>query len=112
MQPLARLPLKPLLATLFLAAGLLGCATPQGAATPAAAMFALVPAPDGKLYRVNAATGEPWLVIGERMQKVAQSNAMALEVGRKYFIERNRSITYLGEGKFSEPVSDFSALWN
>ena len=110
MQPLAPLPLKLLIATL--AAGLIGCAAPQGTTTPAAAMFALVSTPDGKLYRVNSATGETWLVIGEKLQKVAQSNAMALEVGRKYFIERNRSVTYLGDGKFTEPVSDFSALWN
>ncbi len=101
-----------LLTLLVTAAGLVACASPQGTTAPGTATFSLVSASDGKLYRVNTVTGETWLVNGEKMQKVAQSNAMALEVGRKYFIERNRSMTYLGDGKFSEPVADFSALWN
>jgi hypothetical protein len=109
---LAVFTLKSLIAMLFVAAGLVGCASPQGATTPVAAMFSLVSTPDGKMYRMNTTTGETWLVLGEKMQKVAQSNAMALEVGRKYFIERSRSITYLGDGRFSEPIPDFSALWN
>lgn len=112
MQPLPAFTLKSFTATLFVAAGLAGCAAPQGATTAAAAMFSLVSTPDGKIYRMNTTTGETWLVLGEKMQKVAQSSAMVLEVGRKYFIERNRSITYLGDGRFSEPIPDFSALWN
>ncbi len=104
--------MKTLLASLFVATGVVGCATPQGVTTPTTAVFSLVSTSDGKLYRVNTTTGETWLVLGEKMQKIAQNNAMALEVGRKYFIERNRSITYLGDGRFSEPIADFSALWN
>lgn len=92
--------------------GLVGCAsTAGGSVTPNAEPFVLVQS-DGKLYRLNKTTGETWVVIGERMHRVAQSANPLLEIGRKYFIERNRSMTYLGDGKFSDPVSDYSALWN
>jgi hypothetical protein len=91
---------------------LVGCAsTSGGSVAPTAEPFMLVQS-DGKLYRLNKTTGETWLVTGERMQRVAQSASPLLETGRKYFIERNRSMTYLGDGKFSDPVADYSALWN
>jgi len=97
---------------LFAAAALTGCASPQGTSTPATPIFSMLSTPEGKVYRVNTTTGDTWLVQGEKMLKVASTNVMTLEIGRKYFIERNRSVTYLGDGKFSDPVPDFSALWN
>lgn len=97
---------------------LLACATCLLAActtapsTSGAGGYALTTTSDGKLYRIEGVTGETWLVTGDRMQKVTQSGALLLEIGRTYFIERNRSVSYLGDGKFTEPVADYSALWN
>ena len=91
---------------------LAACTTPAGAPPLDAGGYALTTASDGKLYRINGATGETWLVSGDRMQKVNQTSAIRLEIGRKYFVERNRSVTYLGNGRFTEPVADYSALWD
>jgi hypothetical protein len=112
MQPLTAFTLKYFIAALFAIAGLVGCAAPNVATTSPAAVFSLASTPDGKMYKMNTATGATWLVVGEKMESVAHSNEMVLEVGRKYFIERSRSIVYLGDGRFSEPRPDFSALWN
>jgi hypothetical protein len=95
-------------ATLTLAA----CTTPPSSIRPSASGYAFKTASDGKLYRIDGATGETWLVSGDKMHKVNQTNATLLEVGRKYFIERNRAMIYLGDSKFTDPVPDFSALWN
>ena len=73
-------------------------------------MLSLVSTSDANVYRMNTAIGEIWLVTGERMQKVAQSDAMALEVGRMYFIARNRPMWSRGAGGTSEPIPNYSAI--
>ena len=75
-------------------------------------LFSSATSADGRVYRTNTATGETWLISGDRMQKVQEPSTPPLEVGQKYYIENNRSIIYLGDGKFSEPVVDYSQLWN
>lgn len=74
--------------------------------------FVFATASDGSVYRTNKSTGETWRVVDDRFVLVREGVALQLQVGQKYFIERNRSVTYLGDGKFTEPVSDFSQLWN
>lgn len=96
--------------TLFLAfslAGLAGCATTSGPA----ASFQLANGSDGHVYRTNNATGETWRLEGERLIPVHEEKGIQLSIGQTYYIERNRSVTYLGDGKFSEPKSDYSQLW-
>ncbi len=91
---------------------LTACTTPSGPSQSGEGAYTLTTASDGKLYRLNKTTGETSMVSGEKTQRVGQSNAILLEIGRKYFVERNRSVTYLGDGKFTPPIEDYSALWN
>lgn len=74
--------------------------------------FRLNTATDGRVYRVNNQTGEVWEVVDGALKRIGESKAEMLQIGRKYFLENNFSMTYLGSGKFSEPVKDFSRLWN
>lgn len=91
----------------FCLAALAGCATTSRPATS----FQLANGPDGNVYRTNSLTGETWRLDGERMISVHEEKGTQLSIGQTYYIERNRSITYLGDGKFSEPKSDYSHLW-
>lgn len=104
--------MKRKLLLLFAALGIAGCATQPASSPSLEQPYRLATASDGKVYRINAVTGETWLVVGDSMRKVSQSGITVLEVGRKYFIERSRSMTYLGDGKFTEPVPDYGTLWN
>lgn len=98
-----------------LAIVLAGCAS-----TPPATAFSsscgenyrLNTAADGHVYRINNQTGEVWEVADGALKRIGEPKTEVLQVGRKYFFENNFSMTYLGNGKFSEPVKDFSRLWN
>jgi hypothetical protein len=74
--------------------------------------FRLNTSADGRVYRINNQTGEVWEVVDGALKRIGESKAEMLQVGKKYFFENNFSMTYLGNGKFSEPVKDFSRLWN
>jgi len=87
------------------------CASTRAPTPAIAGPFVAISAKEGRVYRVNTITGETWLVGADSMQQVAESSAPLLEIGRKYFIEGNRSVTYLGNGKFTEPVKDYSSIW-
>ncbi|MDX8383585.1 MAG: hypothetical protein R8M45_05850 [Ghiorsea sp.] len=67
---------------------------------------------DGETYRINTKSGEVWIIEGNSLKVVSESNSIQLKVGRKYYIENNYSIKYLGDGKFTAPVKDFNRLWN
>jgi hypothetical protein len=75
-------------------------------------LFSLVTTPEGNIYRTNTRTGEVWIVKDGQLKRVNELKPQVLEIGKKYFIEDNFSMTYLGKGKFTEPVKDFSRLWN
>lgn len=94
---------------------LAGCAsTPQSTATSSSSgeNYRLNTATDGHVFRINNQTGEVWEVANGALNRIGEPKAEVLQVGRKYFFENNFSMTYLGNGKFSEPVKDFSRLWN
>ena len=94
---------------------LAGCAsTPATTASSSSSSenFRLNTATDGRVYRINNQTGEVWEVADGALKRIGEPKAELLQVGRKYFFENNFSMTYLGNGKFSEPVKDFSRLWN
>lgn len=94
---------------------LAGCASaPPTTTSPASSSdkFHLDTATDGRVYRINNQTGEMWEVADGALKRIGEPKAEILQVGRKYFFENNFSMTYLGNGKFSEPVKDFSRLWN
>ena len=74
--------------------------------------FVMTTAHDGQMYRTNTQTGEVWRVSDNQMVRVNESSSNVLEVGKKYFIEGHRSVKYLGDGRLSQPVDDFSQLWN
>lgn len=74
--------------------------------------FRLNTGADGRVYRINNQTGEVWEVVDGALKRIGEPKAEMLQVGKKYFIENNFSMTYMGNGRFSEPVKDFSRLWN
>jgi hypothetical protein len=73
--------------------------------------FSLHTGPDGRVYRINNQNGDVWLVVDGSLKRLSESKTELLQKGKKYFIEDNFSMTYLGKGKFTEPVKDYSHLW-
>lgn len=94
---------------------LVGCAStiPSTTSTNSSSEnFRLNTGADGRVHRINNQTGEVWEVVGGALKRISEPKAEILQIGKKYFIENNFSMTYLGNGKFTEPVKDFSRLWN
>jgi hypothetical protein len=93
---------------------LIGCVSP-GPGTTSSKLpgenFKLHTGPDGRVYRINNQTGDVWLVIDGSLRRISEPKAELLQKGKKYFIEDNFSMTYLGKGRFTEPVKDYSHLW-
>lgn len=94
---------------------LFGCATspmPGNSITnKGQEIYQLNTGPDGSVYRINLNTGEVWVIEGDELEKIEELKSVRLEIGKKYFIEDNFSMIYLGKGKFTEPEEDYSYLW-
>ena len=90
-----------------------GCAAPRDSSLTEVQVekFKLSTGQDGRVYRINNQTGGVWLVGDGALQKIDEQKPERLKVGQKYFIEDNFSVVYLGAGKFTEPVKDYSHLW-
>lgn len=100
----------------FLAFSLIlaGCMSPglgSGTTKSSGDNFQLNTGPDGRVYRMNNQTGEVWVAVDGALKRIHETKVEPLKIGQKYFIEDNFSIIYLGNGKFTEPVKDFSHLW-
>ena len=104
--------MKRIAAILALLGTLCGCAVAPPSPAANSHAFSFVTNAEGKVFRVNSVTGETWLVVGGELKRAPQAAATPLEVGKKYFIEKNRSMIYLGDGKFTEPIADYSSIWN
>ncbi len=74
--------------------------------------FKLTTTTDGRVYRIDSKTGTMWELVDGKLKTVDESKVELLKIGKKYRLENNFSMSYLGNGKFTEPVKDYSYLWS
>lgn len=96
----------------FILAGCTSLGPGSGTTKSSGDNFQLNTGPDGRVYRINNQTGEVWVAVDGTLKKIHETKVEPLKIGQKYFIEDNFSIIYQGKGKFTEPVKDYSHLWN
>jgi hypothetical protein len=78
---------------------LAGCASAPPTTTSSSSFsenFRLNTATDGRVYRINNQTGEVWEVVDGALKRIGEPKAEMLQIGRKYYIENNFSVTLKG----------------
>ena len=64
-----------------------------------------------RLLKINSQNGDAWELINGEFVKIPTDLSLTLIKGKKYFLENNQSVIYLGDGKFTEPKKDYERLW-
>ena len=99
-------PIKSIIKIVLLIPFLSGCTT-----APPQNQYKIEQQSGARILKINSQNGDTWELINGEFIKIPNELTSTLQAGKKYYIENNQSVIYLGNGKFSEPKKDYERLW-